>query len=111
MSRTTYGMFHGRCVFWLYDHQQVATHPVLLWTLGDPRPPSEEKRGEMPSTLYEGSTLARAAEATTKLRAEIDQLWCDSISADDDLVSERLVAVSHAIQRVFNLLEQSPVIG
>jgi len=94
-----------------YDHQQVVTHTVLLWTLGDPHPPSEEKRGRMPSTAYEGSTLARAAEATTKLRAEIDQLWCDSISADDDLVSERLVAVSHAIQRVFNLLEQRPVIG
>jgi len=65
----------------------------------------------MPSTAYEGSTLARAAEATTKLQAEIDRLWCDSVTAENGVVSERLVAVSHAIQRVSNLLDQRPVIG
>jgi hypothetical protein len=65
----------------------------------------------MPSTAYEGTTLARAAEATTKLQEEIDRLWCDSMKADDGPVSERLVAVSHAIHNVFNLLDQRPVIG
>ena len=65
----------------------------------------------MPTTTYEGGNLARAAEATVKLQAEIDRLWCDSVSADDDVVSERLVAVSHAIHRVFNLLDQKSVIG
>ena len=65
----------------------------------------------MPTTTYEGGTLARAAEATVKLQAEIDRLWSDSVSADDDIVSERLVAVSHAIHRVFDLLDQKTVIG
>ena len=65
----------------------------------------------MPTTTYEGGNLARAAEATVKLQAEIDRLWCDSVSADDDVASERLVAVSHAIHRVFNLLDQKSVIG
>lgn len=65
----------------------------------------------MPATTYEGGTLARAAEATVKLQAEIDRLWSDSVSADDDIVSDRLVAVSHAIHRVFDLLDQKTVIG
>jgi hypothetical protein len=61
-------------------------------------------------TAQQGTTLERAAEATAKLRDEIDQLWCDSVNADDG-ATERLVAVSHAIRRVFNLLDQAPVIG
>jgi hypothetical protein len=64
----------------------------------------------MPSTMHVG-TLARAAEATTRLQEEIDRLWSDSVSAEDELVSERLVAVSHAIHRVSNLLDQHAVIG
>ena len=62
------------------------------------------------TTSYDG-TLARAAEATARLKEEIDQLWCDSVTADDSMVSERLVAVSHAIRRVVHLLDQGQVIG
>jgi hypothetical protein len=58
-----------------------------------------------------GGTLARAAEATAKLKEEIDQLWCDAVTADDDMTSERLVAVSHAIRRVTHLFDESQVIG
>jgi hypothetical protein len=62
------------------------------------------------TTGYNG-TLARAAEATATLKAEIDQLWTDSMSANDVMVSERLLAVSHAIRRVFHLLDQEAAIG
>jgi hypothetical protein len=65
----------------------------------------------MPSTAYEGSTLARAVEATTRLQAEIDQLWSASVNAEDVEATERLVAVSHALHRVFDLLDKSAVIG
>lgn len=58
-----------------------------------------------------GGTLARAAEATAKLKEEIDQLWRDSVTADDGVVSDRLVAVSHEIRRVFHLLDQGKAIG
>jgi hypothetical protein len=57
------------------------------------------------------TTLARAAEATAKLKKEIDQLWSDSVIADDGVASERLVAVSHAILRVSHLLDERQVIG
>lgn len=62
------------------------------------------------STGYDG-TLARATEATARLKAEIDQLWSDSVTSDDGLVSERLVAVSHEIRRVFHLLDEGRAIG
>ena len=42
---------------------------------------------------------------------EIDQLWFDSVTAEDGMVSERLAAVSHAIRRVFHVLDQEAVIG
>ena len=63
------------------------------------------------TTMGYNGTLARAADATTKLKDEIDQLWCDSVSADDGVASERLLAVSHAIRRVFHLLDQERAIG
>ena len=71
-----------------------------------------EARHEMPSnsTTY-GSTIARAAEATAKLQDEIDQLWSDAVMAHDGVVCDRLVAVSHAIHRVFDVLDQRQVIG
>jgi hypothetical protein len=62
------------------------------------------------STGYNGN-LVRAAEATAKLKEEIDQMWCDSMSSNDLVVSERLLAVSHAIRRVFHLLDQERAIG
>ena len=66
----------------------------------------------MPSndTTYD-STLAKAAEATAKLQDEIDQLWNDAVTAHEAVVCDRLVAVSHAIRRVFNLLDERQVIG
>jgi hypothetical protein len=66
----------------------------------------------MPSngTTYDG-TLARAAEATTKLQDEIDQLWNDAVTAHEGVVCDRLVAVSHAIRRVFDMIDQPQVIG
>jgi hypothetical protein len=66
----------------------------------------------MPSngTTYD-RTLAKAAEATSKLQDEIDQLWNDAVTAHEGVVCDRLVAVSHAIRRVFDLLDQRQVIG
>ena len=61
-------------------------------------------------TMYD-STLARAAEATARLKNEIDQLWTDAVTADDGIASDRLVAVSHAIHRVCNYLDERQVIG
>ena len=71
-----------------------------------------EARHQMPgdSTTY-GSTIARATEATAKLQDEIDQLWSDAVMAADGIVCDRLVAVSHAIHRVFDVLDQRQVIG
>jgi hypothetical protein len=65
----------------------------------------------MPSNGAGNATLERAAEATAKLRDEIDQLWSDSVTTEDGMVSERLAAVSHAIRRVFHVLDQEVVIG
>ena len=114
MSHTTYG---GGA--WIRPN--VATRPpagrydisVLLRTLATAHPPAGgEARHVMPSngTTYDG-TLARAAEATAKLQDEIDQLWNDAITAHEGVVCDRLVAVSHAIRRVFDLLDQRQVIG
>jgi hypothetical protein len=66
----------------------------------------------MPSngTTFDG-TLAKAAEATAKLQGEIDQLWNDAVMAHEGVVCDRLVAVSHAIHRVFDLLDERQVIG
>jgi hypothetical protein len=65
----------------------------------------------MPINGAGNGTLERAAEATAKLQGEIDQLWSDSVTAQDGMVSERLAAVSHAIRRVFHVLDQQTVIG
>ena len=56
-------------------------------------------------------TLAKAVEATSRLKNEIDELWFDSMMSDDGPVSERLCAVSHAIRNVFHLLDQGQAIG
>ena len=65
----------------------------------------------MPINGAGNATLERAAEATAKLRDEIDQMWFDSVATQDGMVSERLAAVSHAIRRVFHVLDQDVVIG
>ena len=61
-------------------------------------------------TSYDGS-LAKAAQATARLQQEIDRLWTDSVRSDDGLVTERLVAVSHAIRHVGRLLDEGHAIG
>jgi hypothetical protein len=63
------------------------------------------------TTTAHNGTLARAAEATTRLKEEIDQLWFDAMTSNDVVGSERLLAVSHAIRRVFHLLDQERAIG
>jgi hypothetical protein len=86
---------------------------ALPWTQVTRIPPSRGEASETMSSTEtcDRTTLARAAEATAKLQREIDQLWNDSITADDDVSSERLVAVSHAIHRVAHLLDARHVIG
>ena len=91
----------------------VARHIGVAPDLGDfASSTGGEARHQMPgdSTTY-GSTIARATEATAKLQDEIDQLWSDAVMAADGIVCDRLVAVSHAIHRVFDVLDQRQVIG
>jgi hypothetical protein len=57
------------------------------------------------------STLARAAQAVTRVRDEIDELWHDSMQHDDAGAAERLVAVSHLIRNAHHLLDQARSIG
>lgn len=61
-------------------------------------------------TAY-GGTFAKATAAMNALKDEIDQLWHDSVTSEDGLVSDRLVAVSHAIRRVSHLLDEDHAIG
>ena len=59
---------------------------------------------------YDGP-LVRAAQATAQLQLEIDQLWRDSVTADNGPVTERLVEVSHAIRHVCHMLDDGHEIG
>lgn len=56
-------------------------------------------------------TLTCAATAVARVQSEIDDLWRASMRIDNDLLSERLVEVSHALQRAARLLEQDRAIG
>ena len=55
--------------------------------------------------------LAMAAEAIARAHDEIDRLWYDSVTTDDDSVAEKLLAVSHAIQGATHLLDGPRSIG
>jgi len=57
------------------------------------------------------ATLACAAAAIERVEQEIDGLWRNSVTADDDALSERLAEVSHALQRAGRLLEGDVMIG
>jgi hypothetical protein len=62
------------------------------------------------ATCYD-STLSRAAEATARLKTEIDGYWRDSVIAHDGVTSDRLVAASQAIHTLMQLLDEDAVIG
>jgi hypothetical protein len=66
----------------------------------------------MPNTEQaQETTLARAAEAMARVRAEIDQLWRDSMMQSEVSNAETLVAVSHLIRSAHHVLDQSRCIG
>ena len=56
-------------------------------------------------------SLECVATAMDRVQQEIDQLWRDSVSRDNFGLSERLVEVSHALQRAVRLLDEDRAIG
>jgi hypothetical protein len=56
-------------------------------------------------------SLECVATAMDRVQQEIDQLWRDSVSRDNLWLSERLVEVSHALQRAVRLLDEDRAIG
>ncbi len=72
--------------------------------------------GEQLQLSYElgGSStaaLTSAAVAVARVQGEIDDLWRDSMRIENEPLSQRLVEVSHALQRAARRLEQDPAIG
>ena len=57
------------------------------------------------------SALTSAATAVARVQEEIDDLWRASMRIENDLLAERLVEVSHALQRAARLLEEERAIG
>jgi hypothetical protein len=55
--------------------------------------------------------LASAATAMARVQDEIDDLWRDAVKVDNEPLSDRLVDVSHALQRAARLLEEERAIG
>lgn len=55
--------------------------------------------------------LTLAARAMARVQDEIDDLWRDAVKVDNEPLSERLVDVSHALQRAARLLEEERAIG
>jgi hypothetical protein len=55
--------------------------------------------------------LAHATAAIERVEQEIDDLWFDSMKAEDLAMSQRLADVSHALQRAARLVEPDNVIG
>jgi len=55
--------------------------------------------------------LEFVAHAMDRVQQEIDQLWRLSVSRDNANLSDRLVEVSHALQRAARLLEEDRGIG
>ena len=64
-----------------------------------------------PATGFADSTLASAATAMARAQDEIDDLWRRAVRVDDEPLSDRLVDVSHALQRAARLLEEERAIG
>ena len=61
--------------------------------------------------IHSGTALAYAAEAMARVEQEIDELWRDAITGRNSALSERLVEVSHALQRAVRVLEQGQALG
>lgn len=57
------------------------------------------------------SALTSAVTAVARVQSEIDDLWRHSMRIENDVLSERLVEVSHALQRAARLLEEDRAIG
>jgi hypothetical protein len=57
------------------------------------------------------AALVCAGEAMARVEREIDQLWRDSMTADDRATSQRLAQVSHALHRAARLLADEEAIG
>ena len=57
------------------------------------------------------SALICAASAVARLQGEIDELWRDSMKIENEPLSQRLVEVSHALQRAARILDQDQAIG
>ena len=55
--------------------------------------------------------LVCAGEAIARVEHEIDELWHDSMLADDRSIAERLAEVSHVLHRAARLLEHEDTIG
>jgi hypothetical protein len=66
--------------------------------------------GDVP-TETPTSPLTCAATAMARVQDEIDDLWRASIRIENDLLSERLVEVSRALQRAARLLDEERAIG
>jgi hypothetical protein len=56
-------------------------------------------------------SLECVATAMDRVQQDIDQLWRDSVTRDNLNLSERLVEVSHALQRAARLLDEDRAIG
>lgn len=56
-------------------------------------------------------SLACVATAMERVQVEIDDLWRDCVKRDNLYLSERLVEVSHALQRAARLLGEDRAIG
>jgi len=52
-----------------------------------------------------------AVQAMARAQEEIDHLWRNAVTVDDEPLSERLVEVSHALQRAARLLDDDRAIG
>ena len=57
------------------------------------------------------AALAGARAAMARVEREIDQLWHDSMKADDRVMSQLLADVSHVLQRAAYRLEHDDAIG
>ncbi|MEO5841092.1 MAG: hypothetical protein ABIQ73_05185 [Acidimicrobiales bacterium] len=74
------------------------------WTVGQPIGVGDPVNGAH-------SPLVAAATAVARVQTEIDDLWRNSMRVENDLLSERLVGVSRALQQAARLLEEDRAIG
>ena len=63
------------------------------------------------TAVFADNALASAAIAMARVQDEIEDLWRDAVKVDNEPLSDRLVDVSHALQRAARLLEEERAIG